>query len=96
MQCRAWESHEPHRDCHAKSRPGPRPGSGSTGDSPESQAGARGTEEGTGGESKEEEKEGQPCPCSGKMTGAMSDCAKLQGGAFVITVRKDACQRHIS
>ena len=63
-----------HRDCHAKSRPGPRPGSGSTGDSPEAQAGARGTEEGTGRESKEEEKKGQPGrsgPCSGKMTGAV-------------------------
>ena len=35
------------------------------------QAGARGTEEGTGGESKEEEKKGQPGPFSGKMTGAI-------------------------
>ena len=48
-----------------------RPGSGSTGHSPEAQAGARGTEEGTGGKSKEEEKEGQPSPFSGKIPGAI-------------------------
>ena len=47
--------------------PGPAP----LGDSPEAQAGARGTEEGTGGESKEEEKKGQPGPFSGKIPGAI-------------------------
>ena len=48
-----------------------RPGLAPLGDSPEAQAGARGTEEGTGGESKEEEKKGQPSPLSGKIPGAI-------------------------
>jgi hypothetical protein len=51
--------------------PGPGPGPAPLGDSPEAQAGARGTEEGTGGESKEEEKKGQPSPFSGKIPGAI-------------------------
>jgi hypothetical protein len=61
MQCRGWEFQEVHRDCltrqvTARVRWAP------LGDSPEAQAGARGTEDGTGGESKEEEKKGQPSP----------------------------------
>ena len=50
---------------------GPGPGPAPLGNSPEAQAGARGTEEGTGGESKEEEKKGQPSPFSGKIPGAI-------------------------
>ena len=44
--------------------PGPGLGPAPLGDSPEAQAGPgeRGTEEGTGRESKEEEKKGQPSP----------------------------------
>ena len=69
MQCRGWEFHELHCDSavNASHGPGPAP----LGDSPEAQAGARGTEEGTGGKSKEEEKEGQPSPFSGKIPGAI-------------------------
>ena len=52
--------------------PGPVPGRLHWAESsPEAQAGARGTEEGTGGESKEEEKKGQPSPFSGKIPGAI-------------------------
>ena len=47
-----------------KSRPGSRPAPLKLGGSPEAQAGARGTEEGTGRERKEEEKKGQPSPLS--------------------------------
>ena len=54
-----------------KSRPGSRPAPLKLGGSPEAQAGARGTEDGTGGESKEEEKKGQPSPFSGKIPGAI-------------------------
>ncbi len=59
--------------CTATDTPshGPGPGPAPLGDSPEAQAGARGTEEGTGGLRKEEEKDGQTSPCSGKMTGAI-------------------------
>ena len=51
--------------------PGPGPGPAPPGDSPEAQAGERGTEEGTGGLSKEVEKDGQASPCSGKMTAGL-------------------------
>jgi hypothetical protein len=51
--------------------PGPGPFPAPPGDSPEAQAGERGTEEGTGRESKEEEKKGQPSPLNlGKIAGA--------------------------
>ncbi len=60
--------------CTATDTPSHGPGPAPLGDSPEAQAGGRGTEEGTGGESKEEKKDGQTTanqPCSGKTTGAI-------------------------
>ena len=65
MQCRGWEFHELHRDSAVTQVTAPGgPAPLKLGGSPEAQAGARGTEEGTGGESKEEEEEGQPSPLS--------------------------------
>jgi hypothetical protein len=51
-------------NCTATVTPSHGPGRGPAplGNSPEAQAGARGTEEGTGGESKEEERKGRPGP----------------------------------
>ncbi len=55
-----------------KSRPGSRPAPLKLGGSPEAQAGARGTEEGTEGESKRRRRRrGSPAPFLGKITGAI-------------------------
>ena len=62
----------PRLSCHASHGPGPPAAPLKLGGSPEAQAGARGTEEGTEGESKRRRRRrGSPAPFLGKITGAI-------------------------